>query len=83
MHFTGFQTDVVPFLAASDIMLLPSKSEGMPGVLIEDTHLLDLPPDLPAGKYQLVVGLYTATDGARLPLVDGRDSLVIGQIEIR
>jgi hypothetical protein len=55
----------------------------LPGVLIEDTHLLDLSPDLPAGNYQLVVGLYTAADGARLLLADGRDSLVIGQIKIQ
>ncbi|MEW5961708.1 MAG: hypothetical protein AB1801_28655, partial [Chloroflexota bacterium] len=48
----------------------------LPGVLIEDTHRLDVPPDLPAGQYQLVVGLYTAPGGARLPLSDGRDSLV-------
>ena len=35
VHFLGLQPNVIPFLAASDIFLLPSLSEGMPGVLIE------------------------------------------------
>jgi len=35
VHFLGLQLDIVPFLVASDIFLLPSKSEGMPGALIE------------------------------------------------
>ncbi len=35
VHFVGVEPDVIPYLAASDIFLLPSRSEGMPGVLIE------------------------------------------------
>jgi glycosyltransferase involved in cell wall biosynthesis len=35
VHFLGIQPDVAPILAASDIFVLPSKSEGLPGVLIE------------------------------------------------
>ena len=35
VHFLGLQSDVAPLLAASDIFLLASKSEGMPAVLIE------------------------------------------------
>jgi glycosyltransferase involved in cell wall biosynthesis len=35
VHFLGMQPDVAPILAASDIFALPSKSEGLPGVLIE------------------------------------------------
>jgi L-malate glycosyltransferase len=42
VHFTGVQEDVKPWLAASDIFVLPSKSEGMPGVLIE-AGLMGLP----------------------------------------
>ena len=35
IHFLGLQSNVAQFLAASDIFLLPSRSEGMPAVLIE------------------------------------------------
>jgi len=54
-----------------------------PGVLIEDTHLLNLPVELAKGKYQLVVGLYRAEDGTRLPLAGGGDSLIIKEIQIQ
>ncbi len=45
-----------------------------PGLVVEDTHALTLPGDLPAGVYQLVVGLYGKDDGIRLPLTDGSDN---------
>ncbi|MFX1538615.1 MAG: glycosyltransferase, partial [Promethearchaeota archaeon] len=35
VHFAGFQSDITSFLAASDVFLLTSKSEGMPAVIIE------------------------------------------------
>ncbi len=37
------------------------------GEQIIDEHLLDLPPDLPAGIYQIAVGLYDAQNGQRVP----------------
>jgi hypothetical protein len=54
-----------------------------PGKIIEDTHTLVLPPDLPGGTYQLVTGLYRPEDGVRLPLSDNRDSLMIGRVEVQ
>lgn len=33
--FTGTQSNILPFLAAADIFVLPSRTEGMPAVLIE------------------------------------------------
>jgi len=32
-------------------------------------HRLSLPPDLPAGRYTLLAGLYRPTDGNRLPAI--------------
>ncbi len=55
----------------------------LPGQIVEDTHPLVLPPDLPRGAYQLVVGLYRPDDGARLPLSDGGDSFKVGLVELK
>jgi hypothetical protein len=52
-----------------------------PGVVVEDVHPLALPPDLPEGVYQLVVGLYRPEDGVRLMLSEGGDSFKVGTIE--
>lgn len=35
VHFTGFQDDVRPYLAAIDIVVLPSRQEGAPVALLE------------------------------------------------
>jgi hypothetical protein len=51
--------------------------------VVEDVRTLALPEDLPAGIYQLVVGLYRFQDGVRLPLMDNSDSVVIGTIQVR
>lgn len=57
----------------------------LPG-LVEDVHTVALPSDLPAGTYQVAVGLYDARSGERYPVQgehgtgDGR--LMIGEIVI-
>lgn len=38
---------------------------------VQDRHLLQLPPDLPAGQYSLEVGLYEPRTGRRLDFLDG------------
>jgi glycosyltransferase involved in cell wall biosynthesis len=35
IHFLGFQSDLAPFLARSQCLLLPSRWEGMPNVVLE------------------------------------------------
>lgn len=40
-----------------------------------DAHIIPLPGDLPPGEYALLVGLYNPTDGARLPLAAGGDTI--------
>jgi glycosyltransferase involved in cell wall biosynthesis len=35
VHFAGFRADVPEILAASDVLLLPSRWEGMPNVVLE------------------------------------------------
>ncbi len=45
---------------------------------------LQLPPDLPAGDYQVIAGLYNpnAPGGARLRAADGREYLVLGTLTV-
>lgn len=46
-----------------------------PGVVLDDTHLVPLLPDLPSETYHLLVGLYNPTTGYRLSLPDGSDAV--------
>jgi hypothetical protein len=43
-----------------------------PGEVVADRHEVELPVDLPEGNYQVVVGLYTADSGERLPVLDSQ-----------
>ncbi|MCB9434012.1 MAG: glycosyltransferase family 39 protein [Ardenticatenaceae bacterium] len=52
---------------------LPSDTRAE-GEVIIDRYTLALPPDLPTGSYRLVVGLYTASDGVRLPISAAADT---------
>lgn len=55
--------------------------------IIRDPIPLSLPPDIPAGAYRLLVGLYTEDDGVRLPVysisgVPLGDSLVLTEVQV-
>jgi hypothetical protein len=49
---------------------------------VVDEHLLPLPAELPAGNYQLRVGLYRLETGERLPVEDNGDSVELGPIKL-
>lgn len=53
-----------------------------PGEVIPDNHTLELPAELPAGTYDIVVGLYDAPSGARLPVSDSPDRTSDGAVKI-
>jgi hypothetical protein len=52
------------------------------GRLYIDQRTLTPPEDSPPGTYTLALIVYQPWDGARLPLADGADQLVIGVIEL-
>ena len=53
-----------------------------PGATVEDRRALVMPEWLPAGRYSLIMGLYTDSDpGQRLPVGDA-DHWVVGTLEI-
>jgi len=45
-------------------------SRWLPGELLNDSHLLTIDGGLPAGVYRVLIGLYDATNGERLPILD-------------
>jgi hypothetical protein len=58
------------------------------GDAVLDAHPLEIPADLPPGRYPLWAGLYRAADGTRLPAhgPEGRypnDLIPLGELEIR
>jgi hypothetical protein len=54
-----------------------------PGSVVEDTHPLELPPYLPPGEYQIVVGFYQAENEGRLLLTDSTNSLKVGGVSVQ
>jgi hypothetical protein len=53
-----------------------------PGQIIPDTHLIDLPAELPTGPVTLFVGLYNLETLVRLPMPSGSDALPLEEIKI-
>jgi hypothetical protein len=58
------------------------------GEMVRDRHPLNLPTDLPPGRYFLRVGLYRPATGERLPVSTGGDNfllatLLVGEVEVQ
>jgi hypothetical protein len=77
-------------VAQEDVEPIRPTSAWNPGMEIVDPHQVPVPGDLPAGRYQLRVGMYPqGQSGSRLPVVDPgqttseTDSILIAEIEIR
>lgn len=47
------------------------------GEVVVDSHIVDLPPDLPQGSYTARVGFYDESTGERLLRTDGSDSFTL------
>ena len=69
------QNDAQPFRLTD----LPMSRWGL-GQMIPDAHRFGAP--LPTGSYELRMGLYNWQTLERLPLVNGEESIMIGQIQI-
>ncbi len=58
-----------------------------PGTVIADHYLVPVDPDAPPGEYRLVVGMYDALSGARLPVYAqagmlAGDEILINMVEV-
>ncbi len=54
----------------------------LPGQPVLDGHRISLPAGLPPGRYQVRAGLYYWETMERLPLVDGGDEVLLGEVQI-
>ncbi len=68
------QGDAPPLGGAWPTSLWPA------GYLLQDPHTVPLPANLPAGQYEIVVGLYDPRTGQRVPLKAGGDELTLETI---
>jgi hypothetical protein len=55
----------------------------LPNEIVADAYRITIDADAPLGKYTLIVGMYDAATGARLPVAGGGDSITIGEIQVR
>jgi 4-amino-4-deoxy-L-arabinose transferase-like glycosyltransferase len=53
-----------------------------PQEIIVDNHGLTIPPGVPPGDYRLIVALYDAETGLRLPVSSGGDAIELGNVQI-
>lgn len=64
VFFAGYQQDVAPYLAASDLLILTSDTEGLPGVVLEAAHFA-------------VPTVSTEVGGIKECLIDGETGILI------
>jgi len=68
-------------LAAGDDQLDVDPATLRPGDSFVQATAITLPPDLEAARYALQVGLYNPASGARVPLANGEDGLVLQTLD--
>ena len=54
-----------------------------PGEVIRDTILVPVPPHIPAGEYEIIVGLYNLATGQRLSVLNGQRQPAGGYIRLQ
>lgn len=53
-----------------------------PGDVIQDIHLLAVPPGTAPARYRLVVGLYRSAGGTRLPVTGGDNEVEVAEVDV-
>ncbi len=70
VHILDESGNVVAQVDQEPVAILAPTHRWQPGDIIRDPYALFLPADLPAGTYQLSVGMYLRATGVRLPITD-------------
>jgi hypothetical protein len=60
-----------------------STNAWLPNEIVADAYRITIDADAPLGRYTLIVGMYDAATGVRLPVAGGGDSITIGEIQVR
>ena len=75
----------VPYDAKPGDWMYPAE-RWQPGQIVEHRVLVQLPPELPSGTYEVRIGAYFRKSGERLAVVegphDGENRLVLGPVEV-
>ena len=85
--FAHLLTDTFEMFGGADLQPAPPTPDWAAGETIETVHTFTVPPDAPAGLYQIEIGLYTRSDLRRLRVLDRvdpaeEDRLLIGPLRI-
>jgi len=72
-----------PLLGQADRAPQPPTNAWLANQVVADAYRIIIDADAPAGKYNVVVGMYDAATGARLAVDSGGDSIVVTEIEVR
>ena len=72
-----------PLLGQADLAPQPPTNAWLANQVVADAYRIIIDADAPAGKYNVVVGMYDAATGARLAVDSGGDSIVVTEIEVR
>jgi hypothetical protein len=83
VHLVAPDGSVVAQADARPAWVVPWPSDRwQPGQPVLDGHRMALPAGLPPGRYQVRAGLYYWETMERLPLLDGGDEVLLGDVQI-
>ena len=71
-----------PLWGQIDRVPVPAMTMWLPNEIVPDAYRIAIDRDAPPGKYKIEIGMYDAATGARLPIENGGDSVIIAEIEI-
>jgi hypothetical protein len=65
-----------------------NEADWRPGDIVLETYTITIPPDAPPGEYRVMLGMYQAESGARLPILESElehtaDSVLLGTLAVR
>ena len=86
--FAHLLTDNFEMFGGADLQPTPSTEAWAAGETVATVHTFIVPPDAPAGLYQIEIGLYTRPDFRRLRVLDRinpaqEDRLLLGPLRIQ
>lgn len=82
VHLIGADGQLVSQSDATPARWTRPTSGWQAGEFVTDVHTLQLKPETPPGEYRLVVGMYDASTGQRLPLASGGNVVELSRVSV-